>query len=61
VLPELLTVQDLAKILKVTPEYVTRRLVFERRIRFIKVGRRTLFNTADIQDFLDARTVTPAE
>ena len=61
VLPQLLTTVEVAEILRVPPEYVTRRLVFERRIRFIKVGRRTLFDAADVRRFLDERTVTPTE
>ena len=60
-IPELLTVTELADVLRVTPEYVTRRLVFERRIRFIKVGRRTLFDAADVAAFIAQRTVTPEE
>ena len=60
-LPQLLTVQELADILRVPPEYVTRRLVFERRIKFIKVGRRTLFDQTDVKNFLAERTVTPGE
>lgn len=60
-LPQLLTVPEVAEILRVTPEYITRRLVFERRIRFIKVGRRTLFDPADVQDFLTERTVPPTD
>jgi excisionase family DNA binding protein len=60
-LPQLLTVQEVAEILRVPPKYVTRRLVFERRIRFIKVGRRTLFDPVDIENFLAERTITPAE
>ena len=60
-LPQLLTVRDLADILRVPPEYVTRRLVFERRIKFIKVGRRTLFDQADVKNFLVERTVAPGE
>jgi excisionase family DNA binding protein len=60
-LPKLLTVPELAQLLRVPTEYVTRRLVFERRIRFVKVGRRTLFHAADVENFLAERTVTPAE
>ena len=59
VLPQLLTTDEVAQALRVTPEYVTRRLVFERRIRFVKVGRRTLFDAADVRRFLDERRVTP--
>lgn len=59
VLPQLLTTVEVAEVLRVPSEYVTRRLVFERKIRFIKVGRRTLFDAADVRRFLDERTVTP--
>lgn len=61
ILPRLLTTHEVAEVLRVTPEYVTRRLVFERRIRFVKVGRRTLFDAADVRKFLDERTVTAAD
>jgi excisionase family DNA binding protein len=60
-LPRLLTVREVAEVLRVPREYVTRRLVFERRIPYIKVGRRTLFDAADVQVFLATNRVTAEE
>lgn len=37
--PRLLTVEEAAELLKVSPGYVRRRLIFERRIPYVKVGR----------------------
>lgn len=37
--PRLLTVEETAKLRKVSPGYVRRRLIFERRIPYVKVGR----------------------
>ena len=36
---ELLTIDQAAKRLNVSPAYVRRRLIFERRISYVKIGR----------------------
>jgi len=59
-LPRLLTVEEAAAVLRVTPEYVTRRLVFEKRLAYVKVGRQVLFEEKVLADFIAERTVTPS-
>jgi excisionase family DNA binding protein len=56
-LPNLLDIPALAEHLGVTERHV-RRLVFERRIPFIKVGRLVRFDPAEIAAWID-RSRTP--
>ena len=60
-LPRLLTVEEAAAVLRVTPAYVTRRLVFEKRLAYVKVGRQVLFDEKVIAEFIAKRTVTPSD
>jgi excisionase family DNA binding protein len=55
-LPQLLTMDQLAENLCVTPRHV-RRLVDERRVPFLRVGRFIRFDPAEIAEWLDSRRV----
>jgi len=55
---ELLTVAELALVLKVEVRFV-RRLVAERRIPFHKVGKFVRFYRSDVDDFVSAGRVEP--
>lgn len=56
----LLTVEEVAELLNVSPAYVRRRLVFEKRIPYVKVGRHVRIDERDLEDFIDRGRVTPA-
>ena len=57
---KLLSVDDVAKILGVSP-YTVRRWSGERRLRKIKLGSRTLFDPADIKQLIkDAKNAANA-
>lgn len=55
-LPQLLTMDQLAENLGVTPRHV-RRLVDERRVPFLRVGRLIRVDPAEIAEWLDSRRV----
>jgi excisionase family DNA binding protein len=55
-----LTVEEVAELLSVSPAYVRRRLVFERRIPYVKVGRHVRIDERDLEDFIARGRVTPA-
>ncbi len=55
-LPQLLTINQLADRLGSTPRHV-RRLVAERRVPYLKVGRFVRFDPAEIAAWLDERRV----
>ena len=55
-LPELMTMDQLAERLGVTQRHV-RRLVEERRVPFLRVGRFIRFDPAEIADWLDRSRV----
>jgi excisionase family DNA binding protein len=55
---ELLTADELAARFKTTPRFV-RRLVAERRIEFVKVGRAVRFTPEAVEVFLDSHRVPP--
>lgn len=57
VLPQLLTMDQLAEQLGVTRRHV-RRLVTERRVPFLRVGRFIRFDPAEIGAWLDLARVT---
>ena len=57
-LPRLLTIDQLAERLGVTPRHV-RRLVFERRVPFLKVGRFVRFSPNDIAKWLQSTRREP--
>jgi len=52
----LLDVEGAAEYLSVTPRFI-RRLVAERRLPFVKLGRHLRFDTADLDRFIDAGRV----
>jgi excisionase family DNA binding protein len=56
---QLLTVQQVAERLNVSETYVRRRLIFERRIPFVKFGRKLRIDLADLEQFIDNARVTP--
>lgn len=49
----LLTVAEVAEILNVSSDYVRRRLVFERRLPYVKVGRHLRIDEQDLRAFID--------
>ncbi|MBM0203783.1 helix-turn-helix domain-containing protein [Micromonospora sp. STR1s_5] len=55
---ELLTANEVAARLKATPRFV-RRLVAERRIAFVKVGRLVRFETSAVAAYIDGNRVVP--
>ena len=55
---ELLTAEEVAERLRTTPRFV-RRLVAERRIGFIKVGKFVRFSVSDVEQYLAAGRVGP--
>jgi excisionase family DNA binding protein len=56
----LLGVEEVAERLGVTPRYV-RRLVAERRIRFVKVGHLLRFQDNDLDDWIERNCTEPIE
>jgi excisionase family DNA binding protein len=55
---ELLTADQVAARLKATPRFV-RRLVAERRIAFVKVGRLVRFEESAVAAYIDGQRVVP--
>ena len=55
----LLTIEEVAERLNVPPAYVRRRLIFEKRIPYVKVGRHVRIDQQDLEDFIDRGRVTP--
>jgi excisionase family DNA binding protein len=54
----LLTLEEAADVLNTTSRF-TRRLVAERRIRFIRVGRHIRIPESALREFIEAGTVQP--
>ena len=52
----LLTIDEVAERLNTTPRHV-RRLVFERRIAYSKLGRYVRFHPADVEEYIAANRV----
>jgi excisionase family DNA binding protein len=55
---QLLTTDELAQLLRATPRFV-RRLVAERRIAYIKSGRKVLFEPDAVAAYIEANRVEP--
>jgi excisionase family DNA binding protein len=55
---QLLTVEDAAARMRTSPRFV-RRLVAERRIEFIKVGRHVRISESALAEFIEAGRVQP--
>ena len=55
---ELLTTDEVAARLRATPRFV-RRLVAERRITYVKVGRLVRFEECAVTAYIDAHRVAP--
>lgn len=60
-LPHLLTVDEVASVLRVTPEYVTRWMIFTKRIQYVKVGRRPLVDERDLLEFMNRHRIVQTE
>ena len=56
--PILLTVEAAAERLSTSPRFI-RRLIAERRIEFVKVGRHVRISESALTDFIDAGRVEP--
>jgi excisionase family DNA binding protein len=56
--PPLLTVEQAAERLGTKPRFI-RRLIAERRIEFVKVGRHVRISESALADFIDAGRVEP--
>ena len=56
--PSLLDIGEAAERLGVTPRFM-RRLVFERRLPYIKVGKYVRFESADLEAWLASNRVEP--
>ena len=54
----LMTSVEVAELLRATPRFV-RRLVAERRIAYVKIGRKVLFERAVVDAYIEAHRVTP--
>ena len=54
----MLNIDQVAQRLGTSPRFV-RRLITERRIAFNKVGRHIRFNSADVEDFIQAGRIEP--
>jgi excisionase family DNA binding protein len=54
----LLTVEEVATLLGTTPRF-PRRLIAERRIRFVRVGRHVRIPECELEAFVEAGTVQP--
>ena len=57
--PHLLTIDQLAEHLGITTRHV-RRLIAERRVPYLKVGKLVRFDPAELAGWLDGRRVTCA-
>jgi len=55
---ELLTGEQVAALLKTTPRFV-RRIVQDRRIEYVKVGRLVRFREAAVADYIERNRVVP--
>ncbi|MCH0562956.1 excisionase family DNA-binding protein [Streptomyces sp. MUM 2J] len=53
-----LSVDQVAELLGTSPRF-PRRLIEERRIRYVKVGRHVRIPESAVQEYIDARTVQP--
>ena len=54
----LLSIDQAAEVLGTTTRF-PRRLIAERRIRFVKVGRHVRIPASALREYIDARTVDP--
>ena len=59
IIPQLLTIEQLAQRLGTTVRHV-RRLVAERRVPYVKVGRLVRFDPEAVKSWLDASSTIPA-
>lgn len=57
----LLTVDDVADRLGVSVTYVRRRLIFERRLPYIKLGSKVRIGERDLEEFIESKVVVPQD
>jgi excisionase family DNA binding protein len=57
----LLTIEQAAERLNVTPNYVRRRLIFEKRIPYVKIGRHVRIEAQAIENFIEQGRVDTEE
>ena len=57
----LLTVDEVAERLGVSVTYVRRRLIFERRIPYVKLGSKVRIGELDLERFIESKVVTPQD
>lgn len=57
---KLLTVDEAAQLLNTSPRF-PRRLIAERRIRFVRVGRHVRIPPSALDEYASARTVPPIQ
>lgn len=57
----LLTVDDVADRLGVSVTYVRRRLIFERRLPYIKLGSKVRVGERDLEEFIESKVVVPQD
>jgi excisionase family DNA binding protein len=55
----LLTVEQAAEWLNVSPAYVRRRLIFPRRIAYVKIGRHVRIDERDLERLIEAGRIRP--
>lgn len=58
---ELLTVEQVAERLNVSVTYVRRRLIFERRIPYIKLGAKVRVEASAVTELIEKGRVTPQD
>jgi excisionase family DNA binding protein len=58
--PALLTVDEVAEMLRTTTRF-PRRLIAERRIRFVRVGRHVRIPKDAVEEFIQTGTVNPVQ
>lgn len=57
----LLTVEEAAEQLNVSPSYVRRRLIFEKRIPYVKIGRHVRIEAQEIENLVEDGRVEPRD
>lgn len=57
----LLTVDEVADRLGVSVAYVRRRLIFERRLPYIKLGSKVRIGERDLEEFIESKVVVPQD
>lgn len=53
----LMTIEEAAEQLRVSPDYIRRRLIFEKRIPYVKVGRYVRIEASALEDLINGGRV----